>query len=322
MDSQHRHDLQENWLAHRLELFIEAAKPHLPMIIFGVVAVVVAIGGINWLRSSSESSSNLSWDSYAFAMGGATPSLPLLKRVSEDYAGAPAAEWADITLADGRLFVATQSYFANRDSANSALEEAKETFEQLRGASAATIRNRAVFGLARVAELEGDLAAAQELYGQVTGAFKTIAEQRLEDLNKQRVSADYAWLATAKPQPTRSSAGSGLPGLLPDFSVDQIETPSAGGTAVPVPSGKESIDDILNSIDAEQQAAAEAAAAAADLQPAGEEQPAAEGTTAEGSGAEGSGAEGSDAEGSDAEGSDAEGSDAEGSDAEGSGAEE
>ncbi|MEM6656411.1 MAG: hypothetical protein AAF596_11440, partial [Planctomycetota bacterium] len=134
MDSQHRHELQDNALASWLERQVETIKPQLPLILGVVVALVVGVFGLNLLWSSSETARYASWDGYAIAMEGSRPNLALLERVSEEYGGADAGEWATITLADGQLFAAAQSYFLNRESAMDSLEDAKEKYQQLRGA--------------------------------------------------------------------------------------------------------------------------------------------------------------------------------------------
>ncbi|MEM6655191.1 MAG: hypothetical protein AAF596_05250, partial [Planctomycetota bacterium] len=185
-------------------------------------------------------------------------------------------EWATITLADGQLFAAAQSYFLNRESAMDSLEDAKEKYQQLRGAKNGPIRDRAAFGLARAAEIEGDLEAARGFYEQVSGAFREVAQDRLEALATERVVADYDWLASVETPSAGVSTGPGIPGQLPDFAADMIATPgdgvgsgdtAAGATEAPLPSVDQSIDDILQGLEAEEAAEAEAGAAAADLQP-------------------------------------------------------
>lgn len=227
MDSQHRHELQENQLADWLGRQIEAIKPHAPLIIFGLLAAVVAIAGIKVYNSANASSEAAAWGSYSIAVEGNRPNLSVLENTAQDYAGTNVAEVADITWADGQLYIASQTFLRSRDAADEALEKAKDKYNKLRAASDARIRDRAVFGLARVAELEGDVDEATKLYGKVTGAFEELAKDRIEDLAMNQTKADYDWLAQVQPTRRSAPAGPGTPGVQPEFSPDMLETPGS-----------------------------------------------------------------------------------------------
>lgn len=211
MDSEHRHELEENALANWLDEKIETLKPQLPAI---VAALVVAVGGVvGWsvYRQSTDDALGAQWRAFTLAMEGRSPSLDMLKQAAVDHPNTGVEEWAEITWADGRLYAAAQLYFRQRSQSDEALAEAKGAYESLLSASNPEVADRAAYGLARALEMQGDLEAAREQYGRVAGPFATLAAERAEELTSSRVASDYEWIASAgedvaTPEATRPDA--------------------------------------------------------------------------------------------------------------------
>lgn len=211
MDSEHRHELEENVLAKWLEEKIETLKPQLPFIATGVVVVVAALVGSSIYRQSAAEATGDRWRAFSLAMQGDSPSMDALKQTSLDYPDTGVAEWADITWADGKLWDASNRYLNDRTNAEAAIAEAKAVYESLTDASNSEIADRAAYGLARVLEMEGDFEAARDQYARVAGPFAPLAERRAEQLTGDRPKAEYGWLVnagtdTATAEATRPSA--------------------------------------------------------------------------------------------------------------------
>jgi hypothetical protein len=155
-------------------------------------------------------------------------------------------EFADVTWADGQLWLASRYYIQNRTAADEAANRAIGAYRSLLAVTKnSRIQGRAHFGLGRIYELQNELDKAREEYGKVEGGFKVLAEQRIEQLEKPEVQDVYAWLANAQGPRRTAPAGPGTPGERPRFSPGEIALPDAsGGETEP----SVSIDDLFRGI--------------------------------------------------------------------------
>lgn len=223
MDSEHRHELEQNDLATWLTDKVEAIKPQLPLIGVGLVALVAAIIGMNSWKASAEAAKADRWRDFSVAVEGVQPNLSLLKEAAEANPGTTVEEWSEVTWADGRLFQASRQYFSNRDAANTAIDEAIEVYQRMVTAKDRKVAERAKYQLARAYELQGKLDEAKEQYGKVTGAFAEVAVARAEELDSTEVQAAYEWITATKTASATATTPSGLtPG---DLTPDDIDLP-------------------------------------------------------------------------------------------------
>lgn len=244
MDSQHRHELEQNDLEVWMKDTKDKIAPYTGAIVTAVIAIVVAGVGYSLISQSNAQADSAAWQSYSLAFVGGRPSLNALEETSEEFDGT-VSDWADITWADGQLWTASNLYLTNRPTAEEALGKAKEKFEALiKSASDKKIKNRAKFGLARAYELEGDVEKAGEQYKQVGGAFKELAENRTEKLAEEAVKADYTWLTSAVA--SKGRRGSLPTGDQPDMTPDDVALPEASAETAPV-NTEETLGDILKS---------------------------------------------------------------------------
>lgn len=222
MDSEHRHELEQNDLATWLSDKIEQTKPFLPAIAVGLVIFVAAVIGYKSWKASAREAKADRWRSFAVAVEGAQPDLNLLKQAAEANPDTNVGEWSEVTWADGRLYQATLQYFRNRDAANTALDEAVEVYERMITATEQAVAERAKFQLARAYELQGKLDEARDQYKRVTGAFAEVAQQRAEQLDSKAVKESYAWITATKSAPPTDD----VPDLIPgDLTPDDITIP-------------------------------------------------------------------------------------------------
>ncbi|TWT48625.1 tetratricopeptide repeat protein [Botrimarina hoheduenensis] len=255
MDSEHRHELEENVLASWLERKIEAIKPQLPLIATVLIAGAAALLGWSAYKASNQDARGARWRSFTVAMEGPSPSLEGLKQAALDHPGTGVEEWAEVTWADGRLWFAANMYLRQRTQAVEALAEAKTAFEKLQSAKEPEVADRATYGLARVLEMEGNLDAAREQYGRVSGPFAPLAEQRAKELRSDRVVADYRWIAAAGEDTEQLATDE----VRPDAEPDDIAMPSEKPAEEAAEADLDTLLEQFAAPDAEQDASEEAA---------------------------------------------------------------
>lgn len=275
MDSEHRHELEENELARWLAGKVESLKPQLPAITLGVVVLIAGIIGINGWKTSSAAAKADRWRDFAIAMEQGNPDLVDLKTAAENNPGTPVADWADVTWADGKLFQASQLYFRNRDNANQAAEEAVEVYKRLVSSSDRDVSERANFQLGRALELQGKLDEAAKQYARVTGAFAQVAKSRAEQLGTDAVKEAYGWItstATASASSAIDTSGTVLGGLEPDdIPLPDMTSEEAESALDTMLQGVETETETETETEVEADESAEATTEAADEQAADEE---------------------------------------------------
>ncbi|MEO0531351.1 MAG: hypothetical protein AAF266_12370 [Planctomycetota bacterium] len=245
MDSEHRHELEENDLATWLGDKIEQLKPHAPAVGVGIVALIAGVIGLNGYRASQASAQADRWRDFSVAIEGATPDLNMLKQAAETNKGTAVEEWAEITWADGRLFEASSNYFRDRQKSDEAVEEAIAAYEELVSADDRNVAERANFQLGRAYELQGNLEEAAKQYTRVTGAFAQVAQARAEELESNQVKQAYEWI-TATSTASASTTIDPSENLLGGVEPDEIELPE-----IDAADADAALDDLLSEVEAE-----------------------------------------------------------------------
>lgn len=253
MKSAHRHELETNALAHRLEIFIERYRPYASQIVGVLVAIVALILIGSYLLGSSSTRNSEAWDTFNQAVTSAPPNLDEIHRTAQEYPGTPMQQMADVTWADAQVYIAARGYLANRPKALETLNSATSAYEGvIQSCKDERLINRARLGLARIYEMQNKLDAARDQYGKVTGAYATYAQAQIERLNKPDAQDTYAWLATAQMPRTQPPAGPGTPGQRPEFSPGEMNLPAASPAAAPKTedskAASDAFDDLLKSL--------------------------------------------------------------------------
>jgi predicted negative regulator of RcsB-dependent stress response len=227
MKSKHRHELETNWLAKRLAAWIDTLRPYTSTVFGAVVVVAVGLFAISYFSGSSSAQQSEAWSSYNQAIEGWIPDLDQLRQSAEAHAGTTMQQWADMTWADGHVWMAARDYVPNRAAAMEALNRATGTYRNLLEVSDdERLKSRAHFGLGRVYELRGELDKAGEEYLAVRGGFEQLAKLRAEELAEPDTKQVYDWLATAQASRRATPSGPGTPGQRPDFSAGGLDIPS------------------------------------------------------------------------------------------------
>lgn len=164
--------------------------------------------------------------------------------MARQYPGSPAADWADLTMADMAFEEGADLLFSDRAQARKRLEEAAGRYGQLvQSRTSRILAERAVFGLAKTNESLGDLAAARQGYEAVArdypdGACAAVAATRAAALARPAAGEWYAWFASQdfaaleKPLPQEPAAepGNATPELPAKPATEPPAASAAGGT--------------------------------------------------------------------------------------------
>jgi hypothetical protein len=253
MKSAHRHQLETNDLAHRLELFIERCRPYVSTIAGVLVAIAALILIWSYVAGSSAARRSETWDTYNRAISSLPLNVEELHRTAQEYPGTPMQEMADVTWADSQVFVASRNYLVNRQAALDTLAKAMSAYQSvIQTSKDDRLTGRARLGLARIYEMQNQLEKAREQYGQVTGPFAEYAKKQADQLAKPATQETYAWLATAQLPKQAAPMGPGTPGQKPEFSAGDMALPGAAspeaGTTGDSKSSAAAFDELLKSL--------------------------------------------------------------------------
>jgi hypothetical protein len=252
MKSAHRHELQTNALAHRLEVAVERLRPYVTMIAGAILFVALVMLIYTFLSKAKATQQDDAWNAFNEAIGAAPPNLDDLHSSAQEYPGTRMQELADIAWADGQVFLGAQNYIHNRRAANQALRGAANTYNAiLKTSSDEHLINRSHLGLARVYEMQNQLEKARDEYGKLEGGYKEYGKQQADRLAEPDTAATYAWLDKALPPRATAPAGPGTPGQRPEFSAGDLSMPEAtpGATTEPTGEAGPSFEELLKGLD-------------------------------------------------------------------------
>jgi hypothetical protein len=218
MNTERRHELGTNTLAKGLNDWSDRLRPYTSAIL-AVIAAVLGVYIVASLWNSYQANRNrAAWDDYQLAMLEGDVEQKSLERLanSEDHAGTAMQEWALVGFADRQLLRASQLYLSDRKEALERLTSVAGIYDQFAASgSGPEIRNRARLGLARVAEMQGDLDEARQQYGRVEGALASVAAARIQHLETKPAEEAVKWLATTELPKRATPPGPGSPGERP-----------------------------------------------------------------------------------------------------------
>lgn len=241
MDSQHRHQLQQNDLG---QLALKA-KPWLerygvPVLIGVVVVLVVVIGVTVWLNTQSASRSE-AWTQLSTAQ-----TVDEYGKVADEFPDTLAGAWAQLRMGELSLETGVAALFTDRELALKDLETAKKEFEKVLATKVDlpdNVRERAMYGLAQTMEAlcDGDTATVVAAYQALLSRFpssilKPQVEERIKELEKPGAREFYAWFHKQNPKPPElprpqdgakpgaSTTPAGDPFALPPAATDSEST--------------------------------------------------------------------------------------------------
>jgi hypothetical protein len=286
MKSEERHRLETNVVADRLAVYIEKLRPYATSLAGIALFVMIAMFVWTYLRGTSALRQSQAWDAYNDAVVSPMPNLELLRESAEEHPGTKMQQLANITWADGQVWIASRDYLNNKAAAKAALRNATSAYQSILASSDnQRLLNRAHLGLARVYEMQDELDKAREEYSKVTGSYAKFAEDRAKVLDEKKTQDAIAWLATATPPRRPSPTGPGTPGKAPSFSFRDMPMPDAntgGGASTDGVGEGASLDALLQGLNLDSDSGDSADRYNAEEAPPTAEKPAEEATPATG----------------------------------------
>ena len=141
-------------------------------------------------------------------------------------------QWADITWADGQVWMASRYFIQNRTAAIEALNRADEHLpEPAAGIGRrATARPRPLRPGPRLRIAERARQGAGRISGRRRAASPSWPSSGPSNSKNRDAKDVYAWLATAEAPRRASPAGPGTPGHRPGFAPGDLDLPAAERT--------------------------------------------------------------------------------------------
>ena len=203
MKSERRHELRENDLADSVEQLSERLRPYVTPILSVAIGALVLVLISLFVSSRWEATRSESWDTCLAALVTGDPEG--FREVILRYPGTPAAQWAELILADRNLSEATDLLFAKMDPANDVARERLQTAaaayaDVLSQRPPDMVAERATMGLAKARESLGELDQARRGYEAVANEYPSspmanLATEHADDLAQDKTKAFYNWFA-------------------------------------------------------------------------------------------------------------------------------
>jgi predicted negative regulator of RcsB-dependent stress response len=235
MNSERRHELQQNDLADLLGLQIKKVEKHGKLII--AVIAIVAAAAIAWALYRSAALSARSDATLQLLQNAGSGDPEPLGAIGERYGETTAGALAKVFQADALLASGITALFNDREEAEPQLTEALRRYtEAAELSNELLVSSRANFGLARAHESLGQLDQAIAAYNRVvtigeSEAITAVAQQRIERLKSPQTQEFLAWFERQDFRPADPSQPPTMPtgGSLPDFPDVQLPDVSPRG---------------------------------------------------------------------------------------------
>ena len=269
MNSERRHELQENELAAHLSRINKAIEPYSKLI--AVVLAAVVLGVIAMALYQSKASGDRSDATLRLIDASISQDPTELKQIAASYPNTSAAAWARLYEANALLTESMQKLFVDRPSAEDTIRQARASYNTALSMSDDRIlRSRCHFGLARASEALGEIETAIREYQETVAANESdsmvaLAERRIASLESPDTQAFVDWFAEQDFSPVDPSAPPELPSSAslsesPDISVpplnlssDEDDPKELDGDGIEMPADEDIADEDTDStnVDAE-----------------------------------------------------------------------
>ncbi len=237
MNSERRHELQQNALADLLGAQIKKIEPYTKLIAVGVAIAVFGGLAYGFYRSAEIGARSDATLELLQNTGSADPDA--LASVGDRYADTSAGALAKLLQADALLSEGVAGLFADREAAQGQLDEA---FKQYTLVAETTkdplLRSRANFGAARTLESRGEIDKAVSAYNRVieigeSDAIATVARHRIDHLKSPMTTDFFAWFDKQDFTPPDPTAPPAMPSgvSLPDLP--DLDLPDVSPLAIP-----------------------------------------------------------------------------------------
>ncbi len=235
MNSERRHELQENILANYMARLNHSIEPYSKPIALGIAALVIA--GLGYILYTGKVSGDRSDATFELLKQSSTFDPDDLAGVSAKFPDTPAGEWANLYQGSALLAQGSRNLYANRNDAEDTLLEASKAFRNaLADGKNPLLRSRAHFGIARTEETLGNLDKAIDAYKACIAVNESdemvkACEERIAALSNPDTKEFLAWFKEQDFSPKDPSAPPSLPSgtMLPDLP--DLSLPDLGETS-------------------------------------------------------------------------------------------
>ncbi|MEM9645337.1 MAG: tetratricopeptide repeat protein [Planctomycetota bacterium] len=239
MSSERRHELQENWLASQLAGLSKTVEPYSKVLIGGLIAVFIGLLALTVYSSGrSEARSD---STFQLLQAAGSNDAEVLASVADKYPGTSAAAWARLYQGDNLLARGVESLYEDREEAADLLDGAGSAYRQaLSGGTGTagvekTLLSRAHYGLARVAESNGNADEAIKEYEEVIQIAESepmvkMAQSRIDSLTTTDTKNFLSWFGEQDFSPAEPALPPALTGVetLPGDADIQLPPIEAG----------------------------------------------------------------------------------------------
>lgn len=235
-------DLDDNDLASGTMAAVDRIRPHLGTILLLALAVFAGLAIWTLIRSQQAAQRTASWDECLAALAEGNPAR--LEAVVARYGGSPAAQWAELVLADTALADGNRLLTIEPAQGRRGLEEAAGRYTAVNAQRPQQMAaERAVLGLARARESLGELAEARRGYQALVdeypaSPFRPLAEERIAALGRESTAEWYKWFES-RPVAAPPPAGAASPAAdtAPPAAAADAAAPAEQKPAADEPSG-------------------------------------------------------------------------------------
>lgn len=237
MESDRRHELEENDLAGSTLQLVDRIRPHLRTIVTAIGLLFAGLAAWTLIASQQAAAKARSWETCIAALSGGDAAG--LEAVVRQHADTPAAGWAQIVLADSALAQGCELLFTDRTRGLERLEDAVGRYRQLLAARpTGMLAERTVFGLAKANEALGNLDDARKGYEAVIAdhpgsAAASLAASRVAAVSRDATRQWYDWFAAQKSAPPAAPAEGGKAASPDAPSTDAAPATNAAEPAAP-----------------------------------------------------------------------------------------
>jgi predicted negative regulator of RcsB-dependent stress response len=237
MNSERRHELQQNALADILGAQIKKIEPYTKLIAVGVAIAVFGGLAFGFYRSAEVGARSDATLELLQNSGSSDPEA--LAAVGDRYSETGAGAVAKLLQADVLLATGISGLFNDREAAQGQLDEALKQYTLVAETSKDTLlRSRANFGIARTLESQGEVDKAVSAYNRVieigeSDAISTAARNRINHLKSPMTTDFFAWFDKQDFTPPDPTTPPTLPSgqSLPDMP--DLDLPNVSPLAVP-----------------------------------------------------------------------------------------
>jgi tetratricopeptide (TPR) repeat protein len=237
MNSERRHELQQNALAELLGAQIKKVEPYSKLIAVGVAVVAFGALGYGFYRSAEVGTRSDA--TLELLQNSGSPDPEALRAVGSRYSDTSAGALARLLQADALLAEGIAGLFNDREAAQAQLDEALKQYKLVSETSKDTLlRSRASFGVARTLESRGEVDKAISAYNQVitigeSDAISNAALNRINHLKNPMTKEFFAWFGKQDFTPPDPTAPPALPSGLSLPDLPDLDLPDVSPLALP-----------------------------------------------------------------------------------------